>query len=360
MLVVVSTTVFLALFEFAVSLFWYSETYGDTCMEDHLEMGYVHRKNCVSKIKQPEGEMVEYKYNACGFRNDNFECWPEREKIVVLSIGDSFSEGAMVNENEMYTKVAEKILRSNGHDIVYVNAGVSGYDLLQYYQITNILLQQYRPDVVLIGLLPNDLLGEIDLSEIEKRKKLYSQTSRQDSYAKINLRTEDRLNLFYKIKKIITGTYTGHLITHGLLRIDSIYYTAYLAKSDKGSYLDRKYSEIWNSKLIDAGTILNRINERAKSVDAKFMVVAIPQRIQALLVSGKYEVKDKNAHELVKKLRKITSESGFPITDFLDDLDGVSNATEYYYVVDGHLTPEGHALLGQHVAINLNQILNDK
>ena len=355
LLSVVSVVVFFTVSELIVSLFWYSEMHGDTCMEDHAEIGYVHRNNCVSLVKQPEGELIEYKYNACGFRNDDFDCWPEKGKHVVLSIGDSFSEGAMVSEDDMYTHVAERIIKADGKDVVFINAGVSGYDIVQYYQRINELVDEYQPEIVLIGLLPNDLFSEVGLSVIEERKDIYSKLSRQESYKEINMKSHG--GLFSNIKREIMRFSLTQWLSHHLLGVDSIYYASYVARSGDDSFLDNEYSPLWENKIISAGDILNEINKRVKAIDGKLIVVAIPQRIQALFASRKFEVEGKDPHALVNKLRKTVSGSGIKITNFLEDMEGVDDAEDYYYVLDGHLTAEGHSLLGKHVAANIKPML---
>jgi lysophospholipase L1-like esterase len=354
LIMALSVVFFFTALEYTVSSFWFSESYGDSCMEDHAEIGYINKKNCTKSTKKPEGEMIEYTFNSCGFRNSDFKCWPDK-KIVILSIGDSFAGGAMVDESDMYSSVSQKILKLKGIDVTFVNAGVSGHDLLQYYQNTIRLIDKYKPEIILIGLLPNDLFPDIDLSNLSKRREQYAVLSRQESYEKNNLTQQGSLFLF--LKTLLNKFSTTSWAAHHLLSIDSIYYTSYIARSGEDSFLNKKFSKHWDGRVQSASEIIKQMNIKAKSVNSELLVVSIPQRIQALLITEGKSVPGKDPYKLSNLLSSKILKDGIEFTDFLNDLENTENATKYYYTLDGHLTEKGHYLLGEHVAAKVEMLL---
>ena len=70
----------------------------------------------------------------------------------ILVLGDSFTEGAGVVEEEAYPQVLEKILRRRiAPAVEVVNAGVGGWDPFQYAQYFEHHGLTFEPDLVLVG-----------------------------------------------------------------------------------------------------------------------------------------------------------------------------------------------------------------
>lgn len=70
----------------------------------------------------------------------------------ILVVGDSFTVGANVRQEEAYPKVLEMRLKSvYGPRIQVVNSGVGGWDPFQYAQYFERYGQQFEPDLILVG-----------------------------------------------------------------------------------------------------------------------------------------------------------------------------------------------------------------
>jgi hypothetical protein len=80
----------------------------------------------------------------------------------ILVLGDSFTEGAGVEEEEAYPQVLEKILRRRiARAVDVVNAGVGGWDPFQYAQYFERHGLAFEPDLVLVGFfVGNDTYSE--------------------------------------------------------------------------------------------------------------------------------------------------------------------------------------------------------
>jgi hypothetical protein len=70
----------------------------------------------------------------------------------ILALGDSFTAGSNVRQEETYPKVLERHLRSAyGSQIEVVNAGTGGWEPFQYAQYFEHYGYQFEPDLILVG-----------------------------------------------------------------------------------------------------------------------------------------------------------------------------------------------------------------
>jgi hypothetical protein len=85
----------------------------------------------------------------------------------ILVLGDSFTVGANVRQEEAYPKVLERRLQTvYGPRLQVVNAGVGGWDPFQYAQYFEHYGRQFEPDLVLIGFfVGNDTFSDLTSSE---------------------------------------------------------------------------------------------------------------------------------------------------------------------------------------------------
>ncbi|MDO6596424.1 SGNH/GDSL hydrolase family protein [Oceanihabitans sp. 2_MG-2023] len=96
-------------------------------------------------------KLVDFKTNAEGFRDRDHELNANTTKIAVL--GDSFTMGTGVKEQETYVYQTERTLNNSNKNENYevFNFGVSGYALSNYITILKRNTLNYNPDLVVIG-----------------------------------------------------------------------------------------------------------------------------------------------------------------------------------------------------------------
>jgi len=88
-----------------------------------------------------------------------------RPRVVFL--GDSLTAGYGVERDEAYPAIVTEMLRSDGIEIVAVNAGQSGDTTAGGLRRLDWVLKQ-KPDVVVVGLGGNDGLRGVDLRDSEE------------------------------------------------------------------------------------------------------------------------------------------------------------------------------------------------
>ena len=87
--------------------------------------------------------------------------------ITVLMLGDSLTEGYGVSTEQAYPHLVEQQLKSEGHDVKVISAGVSGATSasgpprLKWYL-------KAKPDILVLALGANDGLRGISINSLEK------------------------------------------------------------------------------------------------------------------------------------------------------------------------------------------------
>src|SRR5262245_12819816 len=97
-----------------------------------------------------------YRTNAHGLRDrDRPAKRPGTKRVLVM--GDSYTWGYAVAEEEAYPQVAERLLKERGRpDVEVINGGVPDYNSRQERQLLAQLLPIYQPDAVFLGYVMND------------------------------------------------------------------------------------------------------------------------------------------------------------------------------------------------------------
>ena len=97
-----------------------------------------------------------YRTNAHGLRDRDRPAKPPGTKRVLV-MGDSYTWGYAVAEEEAYPQVAERLLRERGRpDIEVVNGGIPDYNSRQERQLLAQLMPIYRPDAIFLAYVVND------------------------------------------------------------------------------------------------------------------------------------------------------------------------------------------------------------
>ena len=100
--------------------------------------------------------------NRQGMRDDrDFSHEKPVDRKRILSLGDSFTVGYEVDVDETFSAVLERELRSAGHDVEVLNAGVSGYSNAEAALYLERELLNYEPDVVLLSFFHNDIVDNL-------------------------------------------------------------------------------------------------------------------------------------------------------------------------------------------------------
>jgi hypothetical protein len=115
--------------------------------------GWSYRPGATGEFVGPRPYPITYRshirINSLGLRGPELTAVP-RGGLRVLALGDSWTSGLEVEENETYPAVAASLLSERlGVPVQVINAGVRGYGTDQAWLFYQERLKQLRPDVVL-------------------------------------------------------------------------------------------------------------------------------------------------------------------------------------------------------------------
>jgi lysophospholipase L1-like esterase len=120
-------------------------------LDDRL--GWGHAKNVSKTFKNEDLDYVPVTQNANGHRGKYYGPVKSIGKYRILALGDSFTEGVQVKEEELLSARLEKM----DPDVEALNAGVGGYGTVQEYLYLIRDGLTLRPDLVLLMFYENDL-----------------------------------------------------------------------------------------------------------------------------------------------------------------------------------------------------------
>jgi hypothetical protein len=113
--------------------------------------------------------------NSDGFRGRDYPVDKMKDVYRIIILGDSFTFGAGVNDNETFSYYLEQKLNSlrlNNEKFEVLNLGVGGYNTFQEVECLKVKGLKYRPDLVIIAHHGNDVEN---VSEIEQvRDEMYA------------------------------------------------------------------------------------------------------------------------------------------------------------------------------------------
>jgi lysophospholipase L1-like esterase len=106
-----------------------------------------------------------YRINSDGFRGDEFDVESHRKRI--LFIGDSYTFGWGVDQEETLTRAVERALARPPFRLEADawNLGVPGYNTEQEFHLLNQVLDLYSPDMVVLGFVMNDAQPQYNVHE---------------------------------------------------------------------------------------------------------------------------------------------------------------------------------------------------
>jgi len=297
---------------------------------------------------------VTYNINRTGFRGTDVRL----EGIEYAVVGDSFSFGLGVNDDETFTALLNKDSDQENH---FRNYSVPGYSTDQQLLLIDRLKDEISNQVILVVYLGNDIFDNMrDYPLQAEHGKPYfklndnmlslentpvplapkSAAVRKDSISSIVLGKDDRRNVF-----------SDWLSQLEISRRSGLFHKNTVLADDE---MQSRFSE--SLKLFKA--LVYEIEKLVNKKNGQLSVVLLPGRSyveQPASLSAQYQ-------EFFRK--KIKSSSDEPSSIKVIDLalhlrelheKGVKNL---YYPNEGHLTVQGHQYVADFLATNLTARIN--
>lgn len=292
-----------------------------------------------------EGRMKSGEYNvgvsinSRGLR-DYEHTLSKGNKTRILALGDSFTFGNGVEQDETFLRVIETKL-----DVEVINAGVPAYgqdNQLEYYKEEG---YKYNPDIVAIFYYMNDNDDNIGTSD---RKIVHGTMIEKKSYEHLHAWKLFLYSKLYQIK-------TLRLIK----RVSPIYADAF-NKNIKGSYVEKKlflknqsiHSKDWEQTRL----LFHQFREVLP--ETTYLIIIYVPSAQQLQSTGQYFNLDLEDRDQPNKiLHEIASEINVPFIDVTSDFRN-ANLSDITFKYDSHYNKYGHRAYGLLVAHELNKVIS--
>jgi lysophospholipase L1-like esterase len=331
---------------------------------EHRWLKLSPNKNCLLQSTFNSFSPVVVKTNSLGLRNPEIDKRKMPETKRILFIGDSFTMGWGVKEEEAYPRVTEKLMQKMNlpYRIETINAGFTAAGPSGYYLYLKLYSQELQPDIMVIGFyLGNDIISRRDVAWVKVDKDGLPEVIRSRStYIDQNghIRRKD-LPLRYRIPYLQEShlfIFLANTIFKKVAPVNSADEITSLIPclfDKKCRNLDKEKSEV--KRLFQA------MKEITDKQGIKLVVVLIPTDFQV------------NADARLKymfDLPFLPSERRYPNEEFsqffrenkIDYVDLYETFTNYdtkntYFDRDDHWNAFGHQLAAEVISVKLKDIL---
>jgi lysophospholipase L1-like esterase len=302
------------------------------------DLGHVYLPNFTQRIQSREFSQI-WRSNAQGLRADRgYGKKPDGVKRVLV-VGDSFTVGDQVSLEETYPGVMQAELeRALGAGRVEVlNAGYPGYGTVNEARWLAKFGAGFEPDVVVIGMTPNDLLeNQFPLQYIARDGALTASASTEADRLRFEARKRwyslpgwvERSRLRQRIlgSPLVQRWRKGSAFTH---------HRAYMVEQDAKS---RSLYELAERYVLEA-------KAHAEALGAKLALTLIPFLEQL----GPLE-ENLDAAVFGRRWREFGERHSIPVLDLLPAFKAAPDPRALYWEEDRHCTAAGYRVIGEETA----------
>lgn len=325
------------------SIFYHSELvfrviYGDRDIPNLYEIrdGYYFNKPCLNQVFETDEYTSLYRTNCQGYRIDSETNSSESiQKCDWLFIGDSFTQGAQVEYNQLFSS----LIYRDFCDRIIVNAGISGAgicDEYNYYKDEGVKLS---PKVVFLQLgVFNDFYN---VYEREASLKDYLvDISSLYRYLEYNISSSEELPLGRWVEPF-SQTIQGNI---------------------DYNILYKQSSDIKRRDLKSIETYIGKFAELVKNNGAELVVLLVPSKEQVsdVLLSEVISAYNINREELDMQypsvmMEQLAEKYDFKLIDLYDDFRG---STEFpFFDIDEHMNTKGHEIIANRIRTEFSHAL---
>jgi hypothetical protein len=321
--------------------------------------------NSRCRAKGKESAWTEYQFNNCGHRA-GMECGskdPGSYRIVMT--GSSIAMGLFVPREESIAGLLPAELSSvTGRKVELYNTSIGaaygGAPRSVALRFNEVLAA--RPDMVLWILTPWDLDHASDLRpQGDFLRAAGDGASTPATAASFSSSTLQRLAARVGAESAAASLYQDLknfrfrvLLTHYLYESQSLYVKSYLMNGDDMvGFLRADWGPEWKEQLNRFDGYAAEIAARSKAAGVPLVVVLVPNRAQAAMISMGEWPQGYDPYKIDDELRASIVSHGGIYVDIFPDFRGVANPQEHYMPVDGHPDAQGHAMISKLIAREL-------
>jgi len=325
----------------------------------------VPNSTCVDQTS--ESKPVEYKYNSCGHRAGMACTVKPPGTFRIVLVGSSFAEGLYVQRDKTFAAVLPaELSRDTGRKIELYNEGMHwGTPRSVDLRFNQVLAAQ--PDMILWALTPFDiqnvslLLPYIPPSELLTKKGAApapaggSQSFFHRTLAVLSSKSIPELarGAWRRVMEGFSDTRTSFLLQHYLYESPSQYVKHFLMQGDDAEFLRVNPNPRWQKDLHEFAGYDADLEAKAHAAGIPFVVVLLPDRAQAAMISMGQWPDGYDPYKLGEDLRSIVEGHGGTYVDILHGYRTIPNPEQHYLAIDGHIDSVGHHIVADLMAKGL-------
>lgn len=299
--------------------------------------------------------------NNIGCRGEDVIESQENDKIRILMLGDSFTMGRGVNDNETFSYVLEQKLNSQAGDkFEVINCGVQSYTpLLEYLQ----LKQNYdfiKPDIVILNFDMGDLLQEYTyrkVAEFDDSGEILAVSG----FKQAQTRKEPaifRKTIMWVYKNMLFGANLLEQIYKMSLRSKTISFENVVTRSSTKSlihtlkdYDDEQYEEILG--YVEESML--KLKDFCLEKGCEYIITIYPRGHQVSdeeWIPGRYSFIPKSAEisdRTVFDLQEFADKNNILFINTFPDFRSYSGDKRLFYDHDAHWTNKGHEVMADSI-----------
>jgi len=274
----------------------------------------------------------------------------------VLLLGDSFAEGAEVDEAETASAVLNRRLNDDGAATAVLNAGVRGWGTSQEYLYLAHQGLELRPDVVvLMFYVGNDLLdnsAELSRSAPDgvPSRPFYSLDTGRLDLTPVSLPSPSRAGMWLEMARERSAL-VNLIETGAIAKVEATGQAETLRKVARLTFADPQPPAFERAWAV-TGALLVAMRDATQATGARFIVVVAPHKAQldpdelGRLVRGgtPSELLSWNADLPNRRLAALASAHGIELLDLTPSFRADTGMAPLYFAENSHWTAAGHAV----------------
>jgi hypothetical protein len=325
--------------EVVCRVIWVSDDRNVCRVPDESPVGYHYKSNCAARSKSAEGQWVSYRYNDCGYRSDtSCKAVPAGAARIAI-IGASVSQALNIPDEQTYYAITAASLSHACKRLIDIqNLGKPGASPLYAYRSVDEAIA-LKPDVIVLLLAPFDLEQQIDPKAL---------AARNDPAPSIATpAVVEPLSLMRRAQLLLTDSRTVLVAEHFLLQNKDTFLRLYLHYGDKADFLRQPLSVAWQKRFADIDVLIGGMTDKMRASGIPFMVVPVPSRAEAALLSSSEWPAGVNPIVFGKTIEEIATNHGAFYVDLMEPFRHIRNSQDLFLVVDGHVSTEGQKIIAR-------------
>lgn len=319
---------------------------GPTRFACHPELGYIPVPGQQGERRSPGVFAFRYSNNSLGWRGRREYRETKPTDYRVLFLGDSFTYGLGVNDDQTFAAQVEKDLRADRLSVEVMNAGAPGKGTDYALKCFQTVGRKFHPDLTVLGFFSNDFQDNArgEYYNIGRRGELQAKTldCNQGSVKSLldHLPGYNWLISWSQAANLVKQAGVQALINRGRRSGPDAATNGLVVSYDRGA---RGYATPANKVL--TGIYVKQLNAAVKQAGGELMMVYIPISQEVLDYRRTRTISPDE-----RAIQRIAADNGMMLWSLTPLLAHSGQSIARLYYKEGHWTAAAHAMAARRLS----------